>query len=54
MNVLDPENTIISKRLYRHHCIPRGQYMIKDISVLKGIDMKDVILVDNSIVSMAF
>lgn len=55
LDFMDGDRVIIKHRLYRQHCIQptRGIY-IKDLRVIADRDMKDLILVDNSIVSFAF
>lgn len=40
------KNKVISKRLYRNHTIPAGNYFLKDLKSL-GRDMSKVIIVDN-------
>ena len=50
---LDPLGNLISQRLYRSDCtLVQGTY-VKDLSIL-GRNLKDVILVDNSLSSCAF
>jgi len=50
---IDPQRKLIKHRLYRDSCYEiKGNY-IKDLRVL-GRDLKDVIIVDNSILSFAF
>lgn len=54
LDVLDTEN-LIFKRLYRQHCINiDDKYFVKDLRIITDRDLKDVVLVDNSIISMAF
>lgn len=54
LDILDTEK-YISKRLYRQHCIPvEDKYFVKDLRIIEDRELKDVILVDNSIISMAF
>lgn len=54
LDVLDPEN-VISQRLYRQHCINiEDKYFVKDLRIIEDRDIKDMVLVDNSIISMAF
>ena len=52
---LDPDNTLFSFRMYRQHCIktPEGYY-VKDLRVLRNVDLKDVVLVDNSVYSFSY
>lgn len=53
--MLDEKREIIKYRLYRHHCVKTGEGMyVKDLRIIKDRDLKDIVLVDNSIVSFAF
>jgi Dullard-like phosphatase family protein len=54
LNVLDPEG-LISHRLYRQHCIcVDGRYYVKDLRIIQDRELKDVVLVDNSVISFAY
>jgi len=54
LDVLDTEK-LISKRLYRQHCINiDDKYFVKDLRIIDDRDLNNLILVDNSIISMAF
>lgn len=53
VNYLDPLNEIFSLRLYRDSCFEFRNFFIKDLSILSGIDEKDMIIVDNCIFSFA-
>ena len=46
LNKLDPDNCIISRRLYRESCIFSDGCYTKDLTVL-GIDLAKVVIVDN-------
>ena len=48
INQLDPENKYISQRIFRENCINHKNMYIKDLSIFRNIDQKDLILVDNS------
>ena len=48
---LDPEKTMIDYRLYRQHCIKMKNQSIKNLKILTQRDLKEIIIVDNSIVS---
>lgn len=57
LDYLDEERQIIKHRLYRQHCIkvsPDMGIYVKDLRVIADRHPRDVILVDNSIVSFAF
>ena len=55
LDFIDPERLIIRHRLYRQHCVNAapGVY-VKDLRVFQDRDIKDIVLVDNSILSFAF
>ena len=53
INYIDPNKNYIKFRLYRENCIQFNNISIKDLRILKGIDLKNVILVDNSMYSFA-
>lgn len=51
LDYLDPTHTLIHHRLYRENCIPvKGMY-VKDLRLLAGRDLKDIVLVDNTVIS---
>ena len=54
LDVIDPEKTIFKTRMYRTSCIKADQFFIKDLDIILDRDKKDVIIVDNSILSFAF
>ena len=52
INYLDPENRFIKFRLYRNNCINVGNLLtIKDLRILRDINLKNIVLVDNNIYS---
>lgn len=54
INYLDPEQKYIKFRLYRNNCINiNNLFNVKDLRVIKNIDLKNTIIVDNSIYSFA-
>jgi len=55
LDYIDPHNEYFQHRLYRESCIKTTDNVyIKDLRVIKNIDMKDMILVDNAIYSFGF
>jgi Dullard-like phosphatase family protein len=54
INFIDPEGKYFSRRLYRESClfVNPGIY-IKDLRIFENRDMKNVIIVDNSLLSFA-
>jgi len=52
MKALDPEGKV-DYQLYREHCTPHNNVLVKDLSRL-GRSMKDVIIVDNSEIAFMF
>ena len=53
INFLDPEKKLIKYRLYRNNCILFNEiFSVKDLRIL-NIDLKNVILIDNSMYSFA-
>ena len=55
LNFIDEDRTIIKHRLYRQHCVkPQTGVYVKDLSIIADRQLKDIILVDNSIISFAF
>ena len=53
LNFLDPKNIYFKFRLYRENCIQVNNINIKDLRIFKDIDLKNIILVDNSIYSFS-
>ena len=55
IDLIDPTRELIQFRLYRHHCFETtdGHY-IKDLRVIRNRDLKDMLLVDNSVHSFGF
>jgi Dullard-like phosphatase family protein len=58
LNYLDPKNEIFAYRLYRHNCIKvrmeNENIFVKDLRIFKNIDLKKIIIIDNSALSFAF
>ena len=54
ISFLDPQNKLFKYRLYRNNCINfNDSFMIKDLRIFKNIDLKKIILIDNSMYSFA-
>jgi len=46
---------VIKYRLYRQHCInPAPGVYVKELRIISDRDLKDTVIVDNSIVSFAY
>ena len=55
LDYLDEDRQVIKHRLYRHHCVNTNEGMyVKDLRIIQDRKLKDIILVDNSILSFAF
>ena len=61
LNFIDPNNEFLSFRLYRNNCIlakvnskPNLKIYIKDLNIFEGVDLKDMVIIDNSILSYAY
>ena len=55
LDYIDEDCQIIKHRLYRHHCVlPTPGIYVKDLRIIGDRDLKEIIIVDNSIVSFAF
>ena len=55
LDFIDIDRSIIKHRLYRHHCVkPASGVYVKDLSIIEDRDLKELIIVDNSIISFAF
>ena len=54
ISFLDPENKLIKYKLYRNNCINfKDSFMIKDLRIFKNVDLRKIILIDNSMYSFA-
>lgn len=52
LDYIDPEGKYFQHRLYRDHCIKTTDNVyIKDLSIFKNRDLKDMIIVDNAVYS---
>ena len=54
LDYIDPEKKIFKKRLYRTHCIELDGFYIKDLDIILDREKKNMLIVDNSILSFAF
>ena len=55
LDYIDPNNEYIQARLYRQHCFLTSEgYYVKDLRIFGDRDLKDVVIVDNSVYSFAF
>ena len=54
LDQLDPRKEFFKKRLYRTDCIQVHDYFIKDLDIFLDREKKDIVIVDNSIMSFAF
>ena len=58
LNFMDPNNQYFKYRLYRNNCtsvkFEGKEIYIKDLSVFKNIDLKNIIIIDNSVVSFTY
>ncbi len=54
ISFLDPENKLIKFRLYRNNCINfNNSFYVKDLRIFKNVDLRNIVLLDNSIYSFA-
>lgn len=50
LNYMDPTGELIQHRFYRESCIKtEDNVYLKDLRIIKNVDMKDIILVDNAV-----
>ena len=58
LNFMDPEGKYFKYRLYRNNCTSvkyNGvEIYIKDLSIFKNINLKDIIIIDNSVISFTY
>lgn len=54
LNKLDPDGSLFKKRLFRDSCIKVDMFFIKDLDIILDREKKDMVIVDNSILSFAF
>ena len=55
---IDPNKEFIKYRLYRHNCVKlkykKDFIYVKDLRILRNVAMKDMVIIDNSVMSFAF
>ena len=58
LDFLDPENCIFEGRLYRKDCIQaqidETKFYVKDLDIFKNFNLKDIVIIDNSVLSFAY
>jgi CTD small phosphatase-like protein 2 len=54
IDYLDPDGTLVAKRLFRENCRQVSESLyVKDLTVIKNRQMKNLVLVDNAAYSYA-
>ena len=55
LDYIDPNQEFMVHRLYRQHCfLTEEGYYVKDLRIFDDWDLKDVVIIDNSVYSFAF
>lgn len=58
LDFIDPGGKYFSLRLYRHNCVKTmsdgNTIYIKDLRIIKNVKLKNMIIIDNSVLSFAF
>ena len=58
LKIIDPEKKYFKYRLFRNNCTQikekNSTYYIKNLDILKNFDLKDLIIIDNSVLSFAY
>lgn len=54
LDYLDPTGTLIHHRLYRENCVVVQGVLMKDLRVLGDRELKDIVIVDNSVYSFGY
>jgi TFIIF-interacting CTD phosphatase-like protein len=53
LEIIDPNNTIFSYKLYRQHCSPIGCLSLtKDLGIIANREVESIFLVDNNILNL--
>ncbi len=55
LDYIDPDHELFDFRMYRQHCVqtPEGYY-VKDLRTIRNRELKDIVIVDNSVYSFAY
>lgn len=58
LDYIDPAKKYFSLRLYRHNCVKTvsdgNTIYIKDLRIIKNVKLKNMLIIDNSVLSFAF
>jgi CTD small phosphatase-like protein 2 len=56
IDYLDPTGELIQHRYFRQHAtyLEEEGFFVKDLRIFKGIDLKDILIIDNYVHSFAF
>ena len=54
ISFLDPSRKLIQHRLYREHCTSVHGVLVKDLRILNGRRLKDMVIVDNNVHSFGY
>jgi CTD small phosphatase-like protein 2 len=55
INLLDPLHQYVSRVFYREHCVQLNNgIFVKDLRIFKDRDLKQTVLIDNSVLSFSF
>jgi Dullard-like phosphatase family protein len=58
LKIIDPDDKYFVKKLYRNNCIKakmeNENIFIKDLRVFSGVELKNIIIIDNSVLSFCF
>lgn len=58
INHIDPTKEFFKYRLYRHNCVKltteNGTIYVKDLRIIKNIELHNMVIIDNSVLSFAF
>ena len=54
LDYLDPHGQFVTKLLYRNNCVLVNGVFTKDLRVLAGRELKDIVIVDNAVQAIAY